>query len=372
MGYPYQHISILVMPVTRCNIKCKYCFKSNDYDNCTMSHETLKRLIDISLPFYRKVSFIWHGGEPLLAGLDFFESAVRLQKEHPNTIVTNSMQSNLTLLDADLASFLRENSFTIGGSFDGTTNDETRGHSDSILKGRSIAIDAGLKCGTICVVSSKNIDSLIDDYIWFNESQINYTLNPYLTGDQADWFAVPEDVYVAKMIDLFDFWAHDTNCKISLKTFESYVEYIANNKKSLCSYTSCLGKWLGVYPNGDIYPCNRVFPQSYCFGNVHDYSNIQECFNSKGFEKLIKEAIKRRNKCSSCPIFGFCSGGCNHNALLGGSVENNGGFQCKTLIPIFSHVESCFNTWKSQDNIEELLNPFIVRKLDEAKEVTKP
>ena len=28
------------------------------------------------------VSFIWHGGEPTLAGIEFYEKAVRLQKEY--------------------------------------------------------------------------------------------------------------------------------------------------------------------------------------------------------------------------------------------------------------------------------------------------
>ncbi len=67
------------------------------------------------------VGFAWQGGEPLLAGLPFFEEVVALQARHapPNTSIGNALQTNGTLLNDDWARFFRKYNFLIGVSLDG-------------------------------------------------------------------------------------------------------------------------------------------------------------------------------------------------------------------------------------------------------------
>ena len=70
-----------MVPTDYCNMKCKYCFfdKISKPEN-KMSIETLEYLIKITLPFYGNVSFIWHGGEPLSMGLNFYKKVIELQE----------------------------------------------------------------------------------------------------------------------------------------------------------------------------------------------------------------------------------------------------------------------------------------------------
>ncbi len=67
------------------------------------------------------ISFSWHGGEPLLAGLDFYRKAVALQKKWKpaGRTIINGIQTNGTLLDESWVKFLAEENFRLGISMDG-------------------------------------------------------------------------------------------------------------------------------------------------------------------------------------------------------------------------------------------------------------
>ena len=87
-----------------------------------MSEELLERYISqyieaVQVPV---VTFCWHGGEPLLAGIDFFEKAVALQNKYKgNKQIENSLQTNGLLVNAEWCDFFRRNNFLIGISLDG-------------------------------------------------------------------------------------------------------------------------------------------------------------------------------------------------------------------------------------------------------------
>jgi uncharacterized protein len=68
-----------------------------------------------------EVIFSWQGGEPTLAGLDFFRSVVEIQEKYrkPHQRVLNDLQTNGTLLDDEWAAFLKEHEFMVGLSCDG-------------------------------------------------------------------------------------------------------------------------------------------------------------------------------------------------------------------------------------------------------------
>ncbi|WP_262302982.1 hypothetical protein [Neobacillus niacini] len=62
------------------------------------------------------VPFAWQGGEPLLAGIDFFKKVVHFQAKYaPNhTIIGNAIQTNGTLIDQEWANSLKNIIFWLG------------------------------------------------------------------------------------------------------------------------------------------------------------------------------------------------------------------------------------------------------------------
>jgi len=353
-----NHISILIMPTDICNMNCVYCFHNSHHPQMgKMSFETLNQIYQVTLNEYKSVTFIWHGGEPLAMGLSFFQKAVEMQKKYKCVQIQNRIQSNLTLLEDDTCDFLVKNHFGIGSSFDGEKNDLLRGNTDLILKNRNKIISYGKQCGFIMVLSALNIDSLINSYNIFKKINANYNMNMYVaTSTKFDEKLILDDAHaIARIIEFYEYWKNDPCCNISVGYFERILKYIFEGEKSVCKYNSCLGKWLGIRYNGDVGPCNRFFPPEYSYGNVWNYKRISDAFDSDGFNKILSEAIERREKCKKCLIFSFCSGGCNNVAYNENGINNNMGKSCIINIAVYKHIFDDISKYK--DNLE--LCPFV-------------
>ena len=88
-----------------------------------MSLSTLEQIIQKTLAFAEdSCSILFQGGEPTLAGLDFFKSVIEFEKKwninHVN--IQNSIQTNGILIDDEWAKFLHDHNFLVGLSLDGT------------------------------------------------------------------------------------------------------------------------------------------------------------------------------------------------------------------------------------------------------------
>jgi uncharacterized protein len=168
--------------------------------------------------------------------------------------------------------------------------------------------------------------------------------------------------------ELFDHWVNDTNGNINISYFKHILNFILLQKKSVCTYTSCVGRWIGVHHDGEVVPCNRFFPKEYSYGNIWDYDDIGEAFESEGFKKLIQQAIIRRKKCQSCEIYNFCNGGCNNVALNENGIENNGGRTCRILRGVYRHINDFLDSiCLSIPDMDKKYNPKFIELLNESR-----
>lgn len=362
-----QRINVMIIPTNFCNMDCVYCFhNSHNKNRDKMSLDTLNKIMSVIIPYYEKITFIWHGGEPLSMGVEFYKKALEYEKKYQSatTQIENLMQTNLTLLDDEFAEFLVKNGFKLGSSFDGVDNEKTRGNSSRILQGRNILKKHNGNCGFIQVVSRKNVDTLIESYKFFKREKINYSLNMYVSDSSNDIeLALDISEYIRKVEELFDYWLMDKGSNIRITLFKEIIDFILFNKKSICTYCSCMGHWIAIRPQGEIYPCNRFFPKEYEMGSIWDYNSAEEIFESAGFNKLLNEAIKRREKCQQCKIYKFCEGGCNNNALNENGIQNNGGNSCKSLIQIYTHIYERINEiLQGKIKLSEI-NSFVSKKI---------
>ena len=70
-----------------CNLGCSYCYyqdKLRFYDeHAALTLELLEKVIKeyVEINDAEQIVFDWHGGEPLLLGLDYFKKIVEIQKK---------------------------------------------------------------------------------------------------------------------------------------------------------------------------------------------------------------------------------------------------------------------------------------------------
>ncbi|MHC4295574.1 MAG: radical SAM protein, partial [Planctomycetota bacterium] len=130
MSEAVRYFHIMAKPVCgACNLNCTYCYYTAkphelypDVEKFMMSDEVLETYTREYLgAIGGRCEFAWQGGEPLLAGKDFFRKAIRCQEQYAagNQAITNAMQTNGTLLDDEWCELLAENRFLVGISIDG-------------------------------------------------------------------------------------------------------------------------------------------------------------------------------------------------------------------------------------------------------------
>ena len=131
MNKPLPGLTLLVKPASSlCGMRCAYCFYADEAAHRLrpsiglMTEETAARLIDAAFAAVRPggpVSFAFQGGEPTLAGPDFFRRFCEMADaanagRHP---LSYSIQTNGLLIDEAWADLLRERGFLVGVSVDG-------------------------------------------------------------------------------------------------------------------------------------------------------------------------------------------------------------------------------------------------------------
>ena len=87
-----------------------------------MDLDTLRATIDFFCLSQNEIEFIWHGGEPLLAGKKFYRDVVKFQNvwKSQGKKIANFIQTNGTLVDEEWAATLAELNFCVGVSLDAT------------------------------------------------------------------------------------------------------------------------------------------------------------------------------------------------------------------------------------------------------------
>lgn len=123
-----ESLFVLIKPASSaCTMRCRYCFYADVAERREtrnygmMSVETLEAVVGKALAeTTRACSFGFQGGEPTLAGLDFYRTLIELEKRHNrnNVPISHSIQTNGLAITPEWARFWTEHNFLVGVSVD--------------------------------------------------------------------------------------------------------------------------------------------------------------------------------------------------------------------------------------------------------------
>ncbi len=294
-----------------------------------MSDDVLEQLISSYMATSQtQYVFGWQGGEPTLMGVEFFRKVVELQQKYGKRgiVVSNGLQTNATLITDELAAHLSKYRFLLGVSLDGPEDIHNRNRVTTSGKGSHADVLKGIGClkgnnvefNILVLVNADNVTHgrevyrylcdmgcFFHQYIPCVEFDESNKLFPYsITGKQWGEF----------LCEIFDEWRPNDTRKVSIRLFDSILEYLANGLRNVCNMRTNCDSYLLIEYNGDVYPCDFFVEQNLKLGNImeNSWENLQASPTYRGFGKKKSEW---NEICDECPYLKLCAGDCPKHRL---------------------------------------------------------
>lgn len=329
-----------------CNLRCGYCYCHREENKRhSMSLEileiTLRKFINEYPGF---ISFCWHGGEPLLSGLDFFEKTCEIQKKYKaeNQIIENRLQTNATLINQEWASFFKEHNFKVGVSIDGPKwlNDRQRlfesGHGSysKTTKGINILRENGIPFSVLFTVTRENVKYPKEIYEFVVEEKFaTVKFNPCFGNNK---WSVNFTEYAYFMNDIFDLWVKEDREELSLGPTEDIMKGLLGGNPNVCHMRNTCYRHVKIDYNGDVIPCDTFLGKNFKFGNTVN-QEINEIVNTKNYLSFFNAVKSIPNHCSKCKWYFVCGSGCSRHSFEG-SLRKNKNKMCESRKIMFKHI----------------------------------
>ena len=314
---------VMIIPTLGCPSKCSYCW-SSEVGSPRMTIETVGEIVEWLRDFRDDpVTFTFHGGEPLLAGADYYRAALPMLKRELEHLSPNfALQTNLWLLTPELAEVLAEHEIPIGSSLDGPQelNDLQRssGYYERTIAGYDLAKKHGLQVQFICTFTSYSVQFKEEIFNFFRENGLVLKLHPALPSlrsDQPDRWALPPEEYGELLVYLLDKYLENMD-RIEVRNINDYARCVFTGRGTVCTFVDCMENTFAVGPDGSIYPCYRfVGMPEYVMGNVRDRPSQADLAASPAGVRMrqFKEYVDVN--CKGCKHLRYCRGGCPYNAI---------------------------------------------------------
>jgi len=412
-----QGIHVVAKPTgPLCNLNCEYCFYLEKQalfganEKYRMSDEVLSAYITnyITSQPTPLVELVWQGGEPTLLGVDFFKRVVELQKPfvHQKTI-TNSLQTNGTLLTDEWCAFLKKHNFMVGISLDGPKEIHDRyrrdrqgnGTFDRVMQGLRLLQKHKVEYNVLACVARDTATRPLDIYQFFKNEGIEFiqftpivermpdarssqlglrlagpaTLdNRAVPPDVTSWTVIPED-YGDFLIAIYEEWVRSDVGKVFIMNFEWALNAWIGNPSPVCIHAEQCGRSVVLEHNGDVYVCDHCVYPEYKLGNILTDNLLQMAEKSvqSGFGVRKETALPRW--CKECEVLPACRGGCPKHRFAKTYYDEPGlHYLCAGYKKFFLHIRKYLkamttlleNGLPASYVMEAIKGPLVVR-LDE-------
>ena len=337
----FREFQIFAKPVgSKCNLNCSYCYylgKSSLYagnNKFLMDDQTLEKYIiqHIESSADQFISFSWHGGEPLLAGIGFYKKVIKIQSLHnpDGKVILNGIQTNGTLINDAWGKFFEENKFIVGISLDGPPefhnfhrkSNDGSGTWEKVVNGFRILMDHGIIPEILCVVNSQNVKHPELVYNFIRESGAMYiSFLPLVIQETAAESCVSEDSVPALefgyfLSKIFDKWVGEDIGTIKIQIFEEAARTAFRQDHTLCIFKENCGGVPVIEHNGDFYSCDHFVNKEHLLGNIKDHS-IAYFLDSERQGIFGKaKSITLPDYCIECGVKSMCNGECPKNRFI--------------------------------------------------------
>ncbi|MCH5233090.1 MAG: anaerobic sulfatase-maturation protein [Muribaculaceae bacterium] len=378
-GEPF---SVIAKPVgSACNLRCKYCYyleKSKYYrkgDSHIMSRDTLELFIKeyIASQPTKTVQFNWHGGEALLKPVSYYEEIIRLQKKYgAGREISNTIQTNGTLLTDEWCAFFKKYNWLVGLSIDGPqelhdryrVNRQGKSSFNDVMEGILALNRNFVDWNILATVNAANADypdetynflkSLGTPFIQFTPVVERIKGDGMLASHRDDGtevtdFSIRPDQWGRFICRVFDLWVRNDVGKVFVQLFDATLANRVGVQSPVCTMAKDCGDALAVEYNGDVYSCDHfVFP-AYKLGNIYKEPLWSMAIGEKQKKFSGIKSGSLPAKCRECQYLWGCHGECPRNRFV--PTEEPGrniNYLCEGYKMFFEHVTPAMDFMKAE------------------------
>ena len=351
-------ISVMLKPASgNCNLRCEYCFYHDlaatrqTENKGYMTRDTALQVMDKALAFAGDgpVYFTFQGGEPLLAGKDFFRFFFSSCKERqrPGVTVQFCVQTNGTLLDDEWCDLFLEYGCLVGVSLDGDREGnryrvypDGRSSFDDVFRGVQLLTRRRVPFNILSVLTAYGATHVRSSYRFFKQQGLRHLqyipcLRPFAMDAPEDLFMTDDD-YAAFLQQGFKLYANDAlrGNPVSVRMFDNYLLLARGQNAEQCGMNGTCATQFVVEADGSTYPCDFYCTDDWYLGNICD-GDFDGFFHSEKMVEFLKNSFQLSPACKTCRWFTLCrGGGCKRNRV--------GTDYCRAYQTFFANTEHLF------------------------------
>ena len=358
-----EPVVVMAKPVGPvCNFDCGYCYylgKTNLFppgERYRMGHDVLEAYVRafIAASPGPVVNFVWHGGEPTLAGTSFYAAALALQEKYlpEGWSCANNLQTNGSLLDDAWCAFLAEHRFSVGISIDGPAflhdagRPDRRGRPthDRVMRGLRNLRARGIEPDVLCTLNANNAPHPIEVYRFFLAERVRWlqflpVVSRDAAGNVSPWSVSPEAMGEF-LCTIFDEWVRHDVGRIGVQNFLESLLVATGESANLCIVAETCGRVLAVEHDGGVYACDHFVDPAHRLGDVtaDGIGALVEGPAQRAFGDAKRDFLPAC--CRTCPVRVYCNGGCPKDRFVAAPDGETGlNYLCPGYQRFFGHVQ---------------------------------
>ncbi len=341
-GHPFY---VMAKPVgSSCNLNCSYCYYLSKAKG-RMDESLLESFISqyIEAQTQPEILFTWHGGEPLLLPISYYEHVLALQQKYARgRHIDNCLQTNGTMLTDEWCDFFYRNNFLIGISIDGPKrmHNQYRQQYEETLRGIRLLQKHDVQWNAMATVNRFNADFPDEFYHFFKEIGCEYLqFTPVverrsLLSQQVTPESVTPRQWGRFLVNLYDEWIKEDVGRVFVQLFDATLANWVGRPPGVCSMSALCGLSPALQPDGSLYCCDHFVYPEYKLGNIRQHTIAELVYGERqhrfGHDKL--HGLSQR--CRQCRYLFACHGECLRNRFL----PDHENYLCEGYRMFFEHV----------------------------------
>ncbi|GAB4022748.1 radical SAM protein [Spirosoma koreense] len=352
---------------SQCNLNCTYCYMYNLGDDSyrrqprrmraavrdALLHRVLSHSVRYGLSTF---DFIFHGGEPLLAGKRFFEQFVQEASAvlQPRVEPRFFLQTNAVLLDEDWCRQLGQLGIRVGISLDGPASVNDRYRLDHRGRSSFLAAEQGLRCalgskdlmnqpGVLTVVDPTTDPMVVYNYFRSVGVEVLDFLLPDATFDRPPrGWPGRETPYADWLIRIFDGWFGAPN-RPRIRLFDQLIALIVGHDVTSERWGMGPNEFIVVETDGGIEPsdmlkiCGPNFTKTDANVCTHD---LVDALSHELMALHRNSHQQLSSTCQKCPIVAVCGGGFLAHRYSQINGFDNPSVYCRDLLRLITHIQN--------------------------------